>query len=353
LDKFSPESQQNPAIERYKKATAAGEPVSWDIIRDLKASGHAQLAEEARRQLADHGNLRAKSASAVSGFAGLFSWLSPAAWTRRKIRRMRVPGTVFDVGPWGIEGWYAAMQKEIGGTLHMMIAALATFAILGAVIIVMPDWSYGVFNATLLKLALFAAWVSYPLRAVWHWEAARIYAAEWDALEAHGPNWHFENSGWFRCVFKRLDGSYKIDPRTRQQRLDEEIAAVRSRGHQTVEAVKGALAAIVKGGVLYAVFYVAVGLAAEYSDQPWVLAWNLPLIVTAWYAGKALPAPLSEWLKLTIDRRCYEKGKQFIPHSRVFDPVHEPLTLETVKAQATLGDGAFVSPRDASRKLGS
>jgi hypothetical protein len=264
-----------------------------------------------------------------------------------------VPGSVYETGPAGLDSWFVAMQKEIAQCVRWLIAAFANAAILIAIFQAMPEWTVGPLNETAVDLLLFLLWLPLPLRAAWHWEAAHAYAIEWDALEQHGLEWHFENDGWYRIIFRRADGSYNFDLRTRNQRAQAEIKAVRDRGPQIIEAARKIQIIVFKACVFFALTYFAFSFAIEQIDQPWLLAWNFPLIFTAWYLGTTLSPPLSNRVRLTIERRAYERGKQFIPNPRVFDPAHKALTLETVKEQATLGDAAFVDPDDASASLRS
>jgi len=369
LPKNSLINRPDTAIERYVVALKAGQPVPLGLVQELKTAGHVALAGDALRQLAASGDNQAKAETLLQSFAGLFAWLSPAASTRQKIARIRVPGMVFDIGPDGFAGWYSSMMKEIEIVAAETIRAIVNLTIIYAIFVAMPEWSYGYANSTLLKIAIFLLWLPSPAHIAWHWEVARVYAAEWDRLEVHGPEWHFENGAWFRFVFVRLDGSYKIDPRTRQDRVDQEIESVRTRGPQLAQAAKATLSGLFR----IVVFYVILSLVFRYAPwsqlwawmqhwdwlQQWhpetwnLQKWNLPLILTALNVGEALPTSAIQWLRLAIDKWSYEKGKQFIPVPRVFDPVPSPLTLETVKEQTALGDERRVKPREASRKMRS
>lgn len=298
--------------------------------------------------------------SAAAGPGTLHDWLSPRAWTERQIERTRVPDAVFDVGSGDLTARYAQMWAQYKTGLELAIGSLTTLFLLSAAAQFVA-WFVSTFEAWLrwfpvafwIPSALWAAAFLFSLwfllQSLWQFGAAEAYAGEWKKLEAIGPKWKFWNGSLFRVVFERRDGSLNIDKRTRQQRLDEEIQAIRAREAHIVRSAKSLAMTLGAALALYGLCEAAV-LSFQWSV---LTDWNLAGSFACWYLSKSLLTPLYDVIHGLMERHYYNAGCQYIPAPKVTDLVHEPLTRESVETQKSHGTGGFVDPDDASSHLGA
>ena len=281
-------------------------------------------------------------------------WLSPRAWTERQIGRTRVPDAVFDVGAGGLAARYNAMWSQYQAAVRLGVSSITSLFMLCAASQLVA-WLEGYFDfgprwiPSAISVAAFTFSLWLLLKGLWQIGAAEAYAREWKKLEAVGPKWQLWNGSLFRVVFERRDGSLKIDPRTRQQRLDEEIQAVRGREAHIVSAAK--TLAITLGGAL--VLYALCAVPALYLQWSILTDWNFAGLLTCWFLSNNLSRPLYDLIHGVMERHYYNAGCQYIPAPKTLDPVHEPLTRETVQKQKAHGDGRFIDPYDASDRLGA
>jgi hypothetical protein len=257
---------------------------------------------------------------------------------------------VFDVGPGGITGWYAAMQSEFREGVRRGVGAVAALFILSSVSGIFAYLRTGIYS---LELIVGAAAVILPaaflLKAIWHFGAAAAYASAWKALEDQGVQWHLENGSWFRLTFKRSDGSYRLDPTTRADRLNAEINAVARRSSTVI----GLIRSLVSVTVMSIVIYAAIRIGLQYFSWAAPISGKLACVFSVWFLGTSLPGTATHLVQVLWEKSDYEKGFQYIPVPKVLDPVHDPMTLEKVKSHKTFEDSSFVEPNDASARLGS
>ena len=286
----------------------------------------------------------------ASGRPSILTWLSPGFWVEQKIREGRLADAVFDVGPGGITGWYGSMQREFSEGVRRGGGAVSALFALSSISGIFVYLRTGIYS---LELVVAAAAIVIPigllLKAIWHFGAATAYARAWRALEDEGVQWHLENGSWFRLTFKRSDGSYRLDPTTRADRLNAEISTVARRASN----IRGQFGSLLSTVAIGAVIYAAVAFGLRYFNWTAPISGQVACVLSAWFLGTILPSSVSYLVQTLWEKADYEKAYQYIPNPKVIDPVHDPMTREKVQSHKTFEDSNFVEPNDASARLGS
>ena len=261
----------------------------------------------------------------------------PKRFTEEKIATGSFPEHIYDVGESGITGHFVQYQDAEKKSLECRAQAIGWIMLT----LTMPIW-YSDF--IFISLALLFGLLSW-----WNHQSSRAYKDAWDALESHGPVWHFENGTYYRVMYIRKDGSGSIDRRSRDKRIEEEVRSYRERAKTVFQSRNGIRAGKIGTAVVFAGLCLLLLLCGA-SDSLW---WHIPWVagvVTLW---ASIPSNLVSLHLAQETQAAYEANKQYIPGPRVFDPIQPPLSMEEVKKRAVFGDAGFADPGSASDRLRS
>jgi hypothetical protein len=296
------------------------------------------------------------SGGAAIAIVIVLTWIAAKWFQRAATRRTTVRGTILDTGASGIGGNYQCARDQLLRCLMgaILVAAMVFVARglprpLPSAVVPNLQWPISAWAFFLLGWGAVAGTVWCVWQAGLAWE----YGKAWLRLERHGIEWYFANGLWFRYTFRREDGSFQYDQETRDERLRNEIHAVRSRHGRMLRCAKEAGIALVGVVVVSPLANWLYGFLYP-SSSSWVVFlvhWNAIGLVQWFVVVKYLREPVAGLAGQFLDDIVYRWGFQYLPFARVIDPVMPPTTLETVKEQMAQGGPGFVPEDELAARM--